>query len=76
MASSRQNVFAISNCLRFLKNEYEFKFKKRLFFRILVTNYSWASMHAALEARDKDSIHTNANARRIFCTNFVKFTAN
>jgi hypothetical protein len=52
LSSSKQNVYAISSCLRFLKNEYESKFKTRLFFRIMVIDYKiWILFQDGLTAQ-------------------------
>lgn len=64
LASSRHTVYAIATFLRFLKEAYERKFKSRLCFRIMVVDYSWATMHALLETLNLDTVETYS--KRVF----------
>ena len=61
MVSSQQDTASISSMLRIVKNNYEQKFKKNLAYRTLVTDYSWASIHAIIESLNNENIITYAN---------------
>jgi hypothetical protein len=64
LSSSRQNVYAITLFLRFLKQDYESIYFQRLYFRIICIDYAWASTHAILEVLNLDDIFSYS--KRIF----------
>jgi hypothetical protein len=50
MSSTRQDVYRISDFFRCLKTDYENLYSQTLSFRLIVCDYSWASMHSIVEA--------------------------
>ena len=50
MTTTRQDVYRISDFLLCLKTDYENLYSKTLHFRLIVCDFSWASMHSIVEA--------------------------
>ena len=50
MSTTRQDVYRISDFFRCLKTDYENLYSQTLSFRLIVCDYSWASMHSIVEA--------------------------
>jgi hypothetical protein len=48
MLSSVQSTYAITKFLAFIRNSYNEKYKEPLWFRYMVSDYSWATMHAII----------------------------
>jgi hypothetical protein len=61
MVTSRHTTFSIGNFFRFLKYDYESKYpSETLYFRMIVTDYSWATMHAIVEALNIENMERYA----------------
>ncbi len=48
--STRQDTYAIRDLIQLYKDEYEAKYKGDFVARLIVSDYSWASMHAIIQA--------------------------
>jgi hypothetical protein len=61
MISSSHNTSSISSMLRKVKDSYEIKYGKKLVYRLVNTNYSWATIHAIIETLNSENAITYAN---------------
>jgi hypothetical protein len=50
MSTTRQDVYRISDFFRCLKTDNENLYSQPLFFRLIVCDYLWTSMHSIVEA--------------------------
>ena len=50
MSTTKQDDYRISGFFRCLKTDYENLYSQPLSFRLIVCDYSWASMHSIVEA--------------------------
>lgn len=61
MVTSRHTTFSTGNFLRFIKHDYETKYpNETLYFRMIVSDYSWATMHAIVEALNIENMEIYA----------------
>jgi hypothetical protein len=56
MSTTSQDVYRISDFFRYLKTDYENLYSQTLSFRLIVCDYSWASMHSIVEAFNNQSM--------------------
>jgi hypothetical protein len=60
MISSNHGTSAISLMLRKCKESYEKKFNKKLVYRLVCTDYSWATIHSIIETLNNENVITYA----------------
>ena len=57
MASTEHDTYRIGDFFRLLKRDYEILYKKHtLYFRLLITDYSWAFIHGIIQGLNTESI--------------------
>ena len=60
MCTTRQDVYRISDFFRCFKTDYETIYSQPLSFRLIVCDWSWASMHAIVESFNNQIMEENA----------------
>jgi len=64
MVTSDHTTTSITNMLRHMREKYEHKYKEDLRFKTIVSDFSWATMHAILEVFNRETIEDYS--KRIF----------
>ena len=64
MVTSDHTTTSITNMLRDMREKYEHKYKEDLRFNTIVSDYSWATMHAILEVFNRETVEEYS--KRVF----------
>jgi hypothetical protein len=57
MASTEHDAYRIGDFFRLLKRDYEILYKKdQLYFRLIITDFSWAFIHGIIQGLNIESI--------------------
>lgn len=61
MHTNRQNIFQIRSLFELLRSEYERCFNKKLTYRTITSDYSWAKIHAIIEGLNCQTVDDYIN---------------